>query len=181
MSREAILERAVDLASLEGLEGLTIGRLAGELEMSKSGVFANFGSKRELQLATVQAAAERFVADVIAPAQEAQAGLPRLRRYCEGYLAHMERAAFPGGCFWAAASAEFDDRPGPVRDAVREGIAAWLGELAAQAREAGMDDPEQAAFELWAVGLGANAYRRLLGDEAAFDRARRAIEERLAE
>ena len=88
-TREAILERAADLASTDGLEGLTIGHLATELRMSKSGVFAHFGSKQELQLATVQAAADRFLAGVIAPAQDAEPGLPRLRRYCDGYLDHM--------------------------------------------------------------------------------------------
>ena len=179
-TRDAILDRAADLASTDGLEGLTIGRLATDLRMSKSGLFAHFGSKEELQLATVEAAARRFVAGVIEPAQDAEPGLPRLRRYCELYVDHMERRAFPGGCFWAAAAAEFDDRPGPVHDAVRAGIGAWIAELAGQARAAGLSDPEQVAFELWSAGLGANAYRRLLGDAGAFDRARRTIAERLA-
>ena len=178
-TRQAILDRAADLASTEGLEGLTIGRLADEVRMSKSGLFAHFGSKQELQLATVDAAARRFVTNVVEPAQAAEAGLPRLRRYCELYLDHMERSAFPGGCFWSAAATEFDDRPGPVRDAIRGGVQAWLGELARQARAAGRPDAEQLAYELWAIGLGANAYRRLLGDDAAFERARHAIEQRL--
>ncbi|MDX6697420.1 MAG: hypothetical protein QOE65_817 [Solirubrobacteraceae bacterium] len=178
-TRANILDRAADLASTDGLEGLTIGRLADELGMSKSGVFAHFGSKRDLQLATVQAAAQRFVAGVVDPGQDAPEGAARLRRYCELYLDHMERRAFPGGCFWAAAAAEFDDRPGPVRDAVRGGVGAWIAELARQARLAGHAEPEQLAFELWAIGLGANAYRRLLGDAAAFDRARAAIAARL--
>jgi AcrR family transcriptional regulator len=116
-TRTAILDRAVDVASSDGLEGLTIGRLAGELNMSKSGLFAHFGSKEDLQLATVQAAAQRFLDDVVLPAQTAQEGAPRLRAYCEGYVDHLERSVFPGGCFWGAAAAEFDDRPGPVRDA----------------------------------------------------------------
>lgn len=179
-TRETILARAVDLASTEGLEGLTLGRLASELRMSKSGVFAHFGSKQDLQLATVDAAARRFVAEVIAPAQDAPEGAERLRRYCELYVDHLEHSAFPGGCFWAAATAEFDDRPGPVRDAIRGAVQAWLDELAHQARLGGRPDPEQLAFELWAAGLGANSYRRLLGDDAALSRARRAIEERLA-
>lgn len=178
-TRDAILDRSADLASAEGLEGLTIGRLAGELDMSKSGVFAHFGSKQELQLATVDAAARRFVGGVVEPAQAAPEGLPRLRRYCELYVDHMERRAFPGGCFWAAAAAEFDDRPGPVRDAVRGAVEAWVGELARQAEAAGLPEPRQVAFELWAIGLGANAGRRLLGDESAYDRARAAIAERL--
>jgi AcrR family transcriptional regulator len=178
-TRHAILDRAVDLASTEGLEGLTLGRLATELRMSKSGVFAHFGSKQDLQLATVQAATERFVANVIQPAQEADEGVARLRRYCDLYLGHLEAGGFPGGCFWAAAAAEFDDRPGPVRDAVRGGVQAWLRELADQARLGGLPEPDQVAFDLWAAGLAANAYGRLLGDGQAFTRARRAIEERL--
>ncbi|MDX6669808.1 MAG: hypothetical protein QOI91_171 [Solirubrobacteraceae bacterium] len=175
-TRDAILERAVDLASTEGLEGLTIGHLASDLRMSKSGVFAHFGSKQELQLATIQAAGARVLERVVAPAQEADEGLPRLRRYCELYLDHLEKRGFAGGCFWAAAAAEFDDRPGPVRDAVRGGVEAWLGELAAQARLAGLTDPDQVAFELWSAALGANMSRRLLGDDLAFDRARRTID-----
>src|SRR3954453_3510532 len=99
-TREAILDRAVDLASVEGLEGLTIGRLAAELRMSKSGLFAHFGSKQELQLATVAAAAERFRLAVIAPALEAPEGAERLRALGEGYLSHLD--LYSGGCFWGA-------------------------------------------------------------------------------
>jgi AcrR family transcriptional regulator len=175
-TREAILERAVDLASTDGLEGLTIGRLAGELGMSKSGLFAHFGSKEELQLATVAEAARRFMSEVIEPAQAAAEGAARLRDYCDRYVDYLERRVFPGGCFWAAAGAEFDDRPGPVRDAVRGAVAAWLGELENQARRAGAENPDQLAFELWATVQGANSACRLLGDPSAFDRARRAIE-----
>src|SRR4051812_4536322 len=112
VTRGAILDRAVDLASSDGLEGLTIGRLAGETGMSKSGLFAHFGSKEELQLATVQTAAERFRDAVVLPAQAADAGAPRLRAYCEGFVDYMEQRVFPGGCFWAAAGPEMDDRPG---------------------------------------------------------------------
>jgi AcrR family transcriptional regulator len=175
-TRAAILDRAVDVASSDGLEGLTIGRLAGELHMSKSGLFAHFGSKEDLQLATVQAAAQRFLADVVLPAQTAPEGAPRLRAYCEAYIDHLERSVFPGGCFWGAAAAEFDDRPGPVRDAIEGGVAAWLNELERQAREAGARDPRQLVFEIYSLGLGANAAHRLLGDPMAFDRAREAIE-----
>ena len=175
-TRSAILDRAVDLASSDGLEGLTIGRLAGELDMSKSGLFAHFGSKEDLQLATVEAASRRFIEGVILPAQEAEEGAARLRDYCERYVDHLERSVFPGGCFWAAAAAEFDDRPGPVRDAIRAGVAGWTGELANQARKAGVEEPEQLAFEIYSVGLGANATSRLLGDDAVFDRVRATIE-----
>src|SRR3954469_3795843 len=108
-TREAILERAVDLASAEGLEGLTIGRLAGEMGMSKSGLFGHFGSKEDLQLATVEHAASRFIAQVVQPAYRATPeGPDRLRALVDGYLDHMAEEVFPGGCFWAAASAEFD-------------------------------------------------------------------------
>jgi AcrR family transcriptional regulator len=178
-TRSAILERAVDLASVEGLEGLTIGRLASELEMSKSGLFAHFGSKEELQLATVEAAAARFYAEAIAPAQSEREGAPRLRAYCESYLDLLERGVFAGGCFWAAAAAEFDDRPGPVRDAVQAGVIAWMGELECQAAIAGVEQPAELAFELYSLGLGANACLRLLADERAFNRARSAIVRRL--
>jgi AcrR family transcriptional regulator len=175
----AILARAVDVASAEGLEGLTIGRLAGELEMSKSGLFAHFGSKEDLQLATIDAAARRFFGEVVGPAQQEREGRARLRAYCERYLDYLERGVFAGGCFWAAAAAEFDDRPGPVRDAVRAGVAGWLGELERQAALAGVGGAADLAFEVYSLGLGANACSRLLADDRAFGRARAAIEQRL--
>jgi AcrR family transcriptional regulator len=171
-TRQTILERSVDLASAEGLEGLTIGRLASELEMSKSGLFAHFGSKQELQLATINAAAARFYAEVVAPAQDAAEGLARLRAYCERYFDYLERKVFAGGCFWAAAAAEFDDRPGLVRDVVRAGVRAWLAELECQARIAGIQDAPGLAFEVYSLGLGANTSARLLGDDRAPRRAR---------
>jgi len=172
-TRAAILDRAVDLASAEGLEGLTIGRLAAELRMSKSGLFAHFGSKKELQLATVEAAAERFRTAVIEPALEAPDGAPRLRAMGERYLEHL--SLYSGGCFWNATSAEYDDRPGPVRDAVAGALDAWLGELERQARIAGVEQPERFAFELYAVVMGANSRYRLSGDPKVFDYAREAL------
>jgi AcrR family transcriptional regulator len=180
-TRAAILERAVDIASVEGLEGLTIGRLASELQMSKSGLFAHFGSKQDLQLATLDAAAQRFYAAVIVPAQAQDEGYARLRAYCDGYLDYLEHKVFAGGCFWAGAAAEFDDRPGAVRDAVSAGVLAWLSELEHQAAVAGIEGAQELAFELYSLGLGANACSRLLGDERAFVRARSAIEHRLRE
>ncbi len=178
-TRDAILDRAVDLASAEGLEGLTIGRLASEVSMSKSGLFRHFGSKEELQLATIEAAARRFTADVVEPVLAEKEGGPRLRALCDRYLGHLERQVFSGGCFWAATSTEFDDRPGQVRDTIRGLVAAWVGELARQARIAGADDPEQLAFELQSVAQGANSSYRLFRDERAFARARAAIDRRL--
>ncbi|HEU4735738.1 MAG TPA: TetR/AcrR family transcriptional regulator [Solirubrobacterales bacterium] len=179
-TRAAILARALDLASVDGLEGLTIGRLAGELEMSKSGVFAHFGSKQELQLATVAAAAERFRTAVIAPASRAPDGAPRLQAMASAYLAHLEGQDYSGGCFWAATAAEYDDRPGPVRDAIAAALDAWLGELERQARLAGSSDPARFAFELYAVVMGANSRYRMSGDRAVFGYARGAIEGLLA-
>src|SRR5246127_342650 len=117
-TRESILRVAVDIASVEGLQGLTIGRLAEELEMSKSGLFAHFGSKEELQLATVEAARQRFVDEMFRPALRAPRGYPRLLAICRSWLDYIKRGVFPGGCFFAAASFEFDGRPGPIRDAV---------------------------------------------------------------
>jgi AcrR family transcriptional regulator len=174
-TREAILERAVDIASTQGLEGLTIGRLASELGLSKSGLFGHFGSKEELQLATIRQAATRFIKQVVEPAYREPEGREQLRALCEGYLDHLESGVFPGGCFWAAASAEFDGRPGPVRDAVRDASAAWLGELERQARTAGAEDPRQLAFELHALVAAANWSSQLFEDRAAFDRARLAM------
>jgi AcrR family transcriptional regulator len=178
-TRAAILDRAVDLASVEGLEGLTIGRLAAELRMSKSGLFAHFGSKQDLQLATIAAAAERFRAAVIEPAMSAPDGAPRLRAMGERYLAHLD--LYSGGCFWGATSTEYDDRPGPVRDAIADALDAWLGELERQAKIAGVDEPERFAFELYAVVMGANARYRLSGDRKVFDHARGALERLEAE
>jgi AcrR family transcriptional regulator len=174
--RDAILERAVEVASEEGLEGLTIGRLSSELGLSKSGLFGHFGSKEELQLAAVDAASAIFVREVIEPALAEPDGAPRLRAYCESWVGYLERKVFSGGCFVAAASTEFDGRPGPVRDKLRDGQAAWLAELAKQAALAGADDPEQLVFEVSSLVQGANAAYQLFEDEDAFDRARRAIE-----
>jgi len=180
-TRAAILDRAVDLASAEGLEGLTIGRLAAELEMSKSGLFAHFGSKQELQLATVDGAARRFRGAVIDPTADAPDGAPRLRAIADAYLAHLDAGAYSGGCFWASTSAEYDDRPGPVRDAIAGALDAWLAELERQARIAGAVQPERLAFELYAVVMGANSRYRLSGDRKVFEYARDAIERLLDE
>jgi len=181
-TRAAILARALDLASVDGLEGLTIGRLASELEMSKSGLFAHFGSKQELQLATVEAAAQRFRAAVIEPALEAPGGAQRLRAIADAYLAHLEDDDYyPGGCFWAATSAEYDDRPGPVHDAIAGALDAWLGELERQAQAAGSRDPGRFAFELYSVVMGANSRFRMSGDPIVFTYARDSIDRLLEE
>jgi AcrR family transcriptional regulator len=172
-TRAAILERAVDLASVEGLEGLTIGRLASDLRMSKSGLFAHFGSKQDLQLATVAAAADRFRRVVIEPSMAAPDGGPRLRAMAEHYFEYLE--TFTGGCFWGATASEYDDRPGPVRDAIAATMDLWMAELVRQATAAGIDDPERYAFELYAVVMGANSRFRLSRDRGVFDLARAAL------
>ena len=185
-TRQAILEAAVHLASEEGLEGLTIGRLASELSMSKSGLFAHFGSKEELQLATVEAARALFVREVIARAFVAEKGLARLWKLCEVWLGFVKGEVFRGGCFFTAAAAEFDGRPGAVRDRVAEIMREWLATLqrsvkeAQAARQLGPGaDPAQLAFELNALEMGANWAFQLHGDRQAFTRARDAMLERL--
>jgi AcrR family transcriptional regulator len=172
-TRKGILDAAVDVGSREGLEGLTIGRLASEVSVSKSGLFAHFGSKEGLQLATVEAAREVFIREVVEPAAGAEPGLPRLRATLDAWLSYFRRDVFPGGCFFQAASLEFDGRPGPVRDRVIEIMRQWLALLEELARAAkpSATTPEQLAFELNAIGLATNWQRQLLGDVGAIDRA----------
>ena len=186
-TRQTILDRAVDLASVEGLEGLTIGRLADEMQMSKSGLFAHFGSKEELQLATVEQARERFLNEVFIPSLKADRGYPRLVAICHSWLDYVKRGVFPGGCFFAAASFEFDGRPGPVRNAVAATMDEWIGAITKAiqlAQEEGhLDtsiDPGQLAFEVNALFFGANFAYQLRGEKNAIDRAWNAIEARLA-
>ncbi|MFG6198534.1 TetR/AcrR family transcriptional regulator [Nonomuraea sp. JJY05] len=185
-TRAAILERSVAIASAEGLEGLTIGRLAGELGMSKSGVLGHFGSKETLQLAVLDRAGEIFRAEVWEPARPAAPGLTRLRVLCEAWISYLERGVFPGGCFFVAAAHEFDGRPGPVRDAVETRFDAWRGRLrkeAGRAVDAGElpagTDPDQLAFELLGAVMALNHALQLHHDPAAPSRARHAIRTRL--
>jgi AcrR family transcriptional regulator len=186
-TRQAILEAAVDIASAEGLEGLTIGRLALELSMSKSGLFAHFGSKEDLQVATVEAARAIFIREVIKPAFETAQGLLRLWTLCDIWLGHVQNGVFRGGCFFAAAAAEFDSRPGQVRDRIAEIMKEWLTTLRnaiVEAQNAGQlkkdIDATQLAFEFNSLELGANWAYQLYGDLRAFNRARDAIRERLS-
>lgn len=185
-TRGTILERAADLASVEGLEGLTIGRLAEELDMSKSGLFAHFGSKEELQLATIEIARQRFLAEVFQPGLEAERGYPRLVAICRSWLDYIARNVFAGGCFFAAASFEFDSRPGPVRDAIQKTMDAWVGAIEKAVRLAVEEghfaddtDPAQVAFEINAIFFGANYAYNMRHDKKAITRAWRAIETRL--
>jgi len=185
-TRHSILDRAVAIASIDGLEGLTIGRLADDLEMSKSGLFAHFGSKEELQLATIDAAKQRFIDEVFRPALAVERGYPRLLALCRSWIDYLRREVFPGGCFFAAASFEFDGRPGPVRDAIGVAMYEWIGALEKairMAKDAGhLDarvDPALVAFELNSLFFGANFASQLWRDARALDRAQKAIEARL--
>jgi len=185
-TRNSILEVAAALATEEGLDPLSIGRLAEATGMSKSGLFAHFGSKEELQLATVEYAAKLFVAEVIDPARSAPKGMARIWALCDHMIGYSERQVFPGGCFFAATSFEYNNRPGPVRDRIEEMIRSWLSYLehaVEQAQEAGELDPNASArkisFQLDAFAQASNAQYQLFRDPQVFDDARRAIRERL--
>ncbi len=185
-TRAAILRRAADLASVEGLDGLSIGRLATELSLSKSSVFAHFGSKEELQLAAIEHAEEVFTDLVVRPALAAPAGLPRLLAMTEHWFTYSRTRAFPGGCFFAGVQSEFDAREGRVHDAVLAGRNKWIGlltRLAAAAVERGHlpadADPDQLAFEIDALARAANTESLLTGSDAAYERAAAGVRARL--
>ena len=177
----------MDIASAEGLEGLSIGRLATELNMSKTGIFAHFGSKQQLQLATVDAAKQVFLEQVVQPSLTHSRGMPRLRAMLENWIGYVERIVFRGGCFFAAASAEFDSRPGAVRDEIASLTKAWVIALqdeiafARSSKQLKTDaDPVQVAFELHAYVQEANWAFKLFNDKSAFSHARQAINRRIA-
>ncbi len=187
-SRNAILHEAAQLATVEGIGGLSIGRLADAVGMSKSGLFAHFGSKEELQLATIEAAGAIFTERVIDPALAEPTGLERLGALAEGFLKHVEDQVFPGGCFFASVAAEMDTHPGPVRDRAIEVTAEWFGQLEAaivQAQAEGTidsaEDPGQLAFDLDAYLLLANAQFVVSQEPTPINRARRSLARRLAE
>jgi AcrR family transcriptional regulator len=186
-TRRDILSVAADIASAEGLEGLSIGRLANELGMSKTGIFAHFGSKQQLQLATVDSARQIFLNRVVQPALKHERGARRLRAMLQSWLAYVEQIVFRGGCFFAAASAEFDSRPGLVRDQIAQLTKSWLVGLQEEAAVAVANkefrasiDPAQFAFELHAFVQEANWAFKLFNDKFAFTRARRAIHNKIA-
>jgi AcrR family transcriptional regulator len=186
-TRGKILQVAVDIASAEGLEGLSIGRLAMELEMSKTGIFAHFGSKEQLQLAAVETAKQIFLEQVVQPAFGCSRGIVRLNAMLENWLGYVEKVVFRGGCFFSAASAEFDSRPGAVRDQIAELTKAWMVALQeeiafAQSRKEirASAKPGQLAFELHAYVQEANWAFKLFNDKSAFSLARRAIVDRIA-
>jgi AcrR family transcriptional regulator len=181
-TKSAVTEAAVGRASIEGLEGLTIGALADEVEMRKSSVFSLFGSKRELQLATLEAAVGSFIDEVWAPVADRKPGLERLLALCDSWLDYHRRGVMPGGCFLTTATVEFDARPGPLRDAVRETMRRWhqaLRREAAAAIDAGElptgIDPADIAFELNALAAAASYGFQLSGEPEVFDRARRSM------
>lgn len=187
-TRAAILHEAAQRATLDGLEGLSIGRLAHATGMSKAGLYAHFGSKQELQLATIEAARATFLDEVVRPALAAPRGIRRLVAACDAFLSHVERRVFPGGCFFVAAASEVGVRRDAVHDAVAEQQHQWLElleRLAREAREAGDlrgdVDVAQLAFELESLLVGANIAFVLHGDATFIDRGRAAIRRRLGQ
>ena len=181
-SRASVVEAAVDLASVEGLEGITIGRLAGELAMSKSGLIGRFGDKEAMQRAVLAAAIERFTVAVWQPAQRAEPGLGRLERLVDAWIGHLREDVFPGGCFVTTASVEYDARPGALHDDVALAVRRWLGVLEAEARSAqdagdlaADRDPADVALELHALASGGSVASRITEDPEALERTRAAM------
>jgi AcrR family transcriptional regulator len=185
-TRDTILRAAASLAIVDGLDGLSIGNLAAALGMSRSGLSAHFGSKQELQLATVAEAARIFDTEVVQPALAAPAGLGQLTAVCEAFFAHLERRTFPGGCFMAGAALEMGPRPGPVKDQITA-FQARFGELirgfavAALARHElpADEDPGRLAFELNGIMLATDTNFVLHDDPAVLDLARQIVHQRL--
>ena len=180
-TKKLILDTAVRLATIEGLDGLSIGKLAGATDVSKSGVYAHFDSKEDLQLATVDTARELFIDVVVTPALEAE-GLERLRALCESFLSYVENRTLPGGCFFAAAAAELGGRPGPLKERVAANQRDWMRVLTDAAEEAmrrgelrADTDAAVLVFELNALVIAANTAFILHGDPAVIARARTAV------
>jgi AcrR family transcriptional regulator len=178
-SRTAILTAAAELATVEGLDGLSIGRLAEHVGMSKSGVFAHFRSKEELQYATVDTAREIFDREVTRFVLEAPEGVSRVYAYVDAFLSHLERSVFPGGCFFISAASELEAKPGPVRDYVKkvfEDLVQVFADAIARAQELGELDPaadrDQILFELDSLLLMANISLVFFGEKSSTERAR---------
>lgn len=181
-SRSETVTAAVDLASVDGLEGLTIGRLADELGMSKSGLIGRFGDKESMQAAVLFSAIERFTGAVWAPAQDVAPGLPRLEAIIEHWIAHLRDGVFPGGCFVTTASVEYDARPGRLHDEVAGAVRRWLAVLEAEARTAQQAgdlpsdrDARDVAFELHSLASGGSVAARVLDDPTGLERTRAAM------
>jgi AcrR family transcriptional regulator len=182
-TRERILDRAFRLAGRDGLEGLTIGRLADELGLSKSGLFAHFGSKEDLQVAVLQAASAAFENVVLRAAFKAPRGLPRIKKVFELWIRWVTDPALPGGCIFVAAASELDDRPGRPRDVLVTSQKQFLSALEKAARLAVEEghlaaelDCAQLAFEIYGLMLGYNHAKRLLHDPKAEARVRTAFD-----
>jgi AcrR family transcriptional regulator len=185
-TRDAIVREAVSLATLDGLEGLSIGNLAHALDMSKSGIYAHFGSKQDLQLATVSEAGMIFQAEVIEPALAATPGVAQLVAVCDAFFDHLARRTFPGGCFFAGAALEMGTRPGPVKEqiaAFQNGFTALIRQfvmVAVERRQLPADeDPDALTFELNGIILAANTNFVLHQDPAALQMASRIVRRRL--
>jgi len=183
-TRAAILDEALRIASKLGLEGLTIGSLADATGMSKSGLFAHFGSREDLQLAVLEHAAQRYGEQVFVPVLKIERGLPRLRALFERWLDWTIESGLPGGCIMISAAAEYDDRPGPIRDAVianqHRGNAISQKAVRLAIEEGHLSpatDPEQISFEMLGIVLASHNHRRLLGDREARKRALTAFDE----
>lgn len=186
-TRSEVTQAAVERASVEGLEGLTIGRLADEARMRKSSVFSLFGSKQELQLAALEGAVEQFTDEVWGPVAGERPGLPRLLALCDRWLAYHERGAMPGGCFLTTATVEYDARPGPLRDAVARTMQRWFGVLerevatAIEADDLAADtNARDVAFQLNALAAAASYGFQLSRDPEVFAVARRSMRAALA-
>lgn len=178
----AILETATRVASMEGIHGLTIGRLAERLGVSKSGLYSHFGSKEQLQIETIETAQAIVEREVVTPALEVPEGMSRLRALCESYVSYVERLVFPGGCFFAGLLAEVDSQPGRLHDLAVSNQRGWLNLLAGEARKAqarGEIDPtidvEQLAFELDACLELANYHFVLFNDPEMLRRGRKGV------
>lgn len=185
-SRERVLEAAMRLATIEGLERLSLARLAEAAGMSKSGLFGLFGSKEDLQFAIIDKAREVYTAEVITPALAVPSGAVRLRALCEGYLDHIALREWPSGCFFASVASEVGGRPGPIRDRVAADQKQWVALLTSSARRAAErgelragESPEQLAFELSAMLTGADIAYLLHGDERILARVRAALQSRV--
>src|SRR3954454_6030260 len=185
-TRAAILRTAASLATVERLEGLSIGNLAAATGISKSGLYAHFGSKQELQLATVEEAERILTEEVVQPALAADPGLAQLAAACEAFFSYVERRVFPGGCFFAATALEMGTRPGPVKErlaAIQSDFTALLRSFAATAIEQHElpehEAPDRLAFELHAILLGADTKFVLNDDPAVLDLARQVVRQRL--
>ncbi|MRH90148.1 TetR/AcrR family transcriptional regulator [Nocardia sp. SYP-A9097] len=180
-ARATIARHAADVASVEGLTGLSLGRLASDLGVSKSGVATLFGTKENLQLAAVESAREVFIDHVVRPALPEPKGMARLRALMDNWFAYIGAPVLPGGCFRVAGLPEFDSRPGPVRDALVADRQDWFGLLEKEigrAQEQGYatgHDPHALAFQLDALVSAANTAARL-GDESAIPTARSLID-----